>query len=105
MVPRRYRGDRFLRASAQGLPSRQKTPIHTRRKGDIPNISLNRSRKWAFSGRVENNFLPLDDRTFVAGEGGDQLPFDGSGRLYNARSISHSRRPPRRPRTQKILIV
>src|SRR5215467_14590144 len=31
MVPRRHRGDRFLRASARGLPTRGQTCLHERR--------------------------------------------------------------------------
>jgi hypothetical protein len=82
MVPRRYRGHRFLRASAQGSPSRQKTPLHARHKRDNPNISLSRSRKWAFSGRVENNFLALDDPSLLLVKVGGSTTVSLSGYAY-----------------------
>ena len=40
MVPRRHRGDRFLRASARPLPSRRQTRLHERRLNTYSEVTV-----------------------------------------------------------------
>jgi hypothetical protein len=49
MVPRRYRGDRFLRASARRLPTRRQTRLHKRRLNSSLRLL---TRKWLAHVRV-----------------------------------------------------
>ena len=61
MVPRRYRGDPFLRASAQGLPSRRQTRLHER------GVNALRSTEARISGRASkrSRSVPRTYRAFL----------------------------------------